>query len=806
MAQNRPTGRQRNVTGQGNNVSKRGSGLGTGPVGHSGGYSGRGGSSGRGSSGGSSGDDGTRGSLLSGLGGLLGSKKGLIIVAVIVILLLIFGGSGILKKIGSLFGGLGDLSSLIPNTNTSYVSNLTSATTSSGWTRSSNSGSLDKSVTSGARDKFTTIKGDGTDQITMMVYLCGTDLESKNGMASSDLAEMCKATLSDNLDIIVYTGGCTGWKTTAISNSKNQIYRIVNGGIERLESDMGNVSMTKPSTLTSFIKWCANNYPANRYELIMWDHGGGSVSGYGYDQRFSSSGSMSLSGINTALKDAGVKFDFVGFDACLMATAETGIMLSNYADYMIASEETEPGVGWYYTNWVTKLAANPSMPTVELGKLIIDEYINYCAERYDTPKTTLSIVDLAELAATLPDALGDFGSSTSELIKSDSYQTVSDARSSTREYSTSKIDQVDLVHLADNLGTTEAKALAQAVLGAVKYNKVAPSMTNSYGLSIYFPYRKMSTVDSAVKTYNAIGIDSDYADCIKSFASVETAGQVSSGGSTSPLSSLMGNLLPSTSSTSSLDITSLLSSFMSGASSGKSIDGLTSENTEYMSSLDTQAAAEYISGNLFDPSQLYWQDYNGQNVIHLTEDQWALVQEIELNLFIDDGEGYIDMGLDNIFEFNDDGMLIGEYDGAWLAINNQPVAYYHTGTVVDGNSVTIYGRVPAMVNGDRAELLIVFDDAHPSGYVQGYRYVYDSTVTDTVAKDAESLADGDVIDFICDYYSYDGDYLDSYLLGDRMVVSGELTVSDVLVTNNKVSATYRFVDVYNQEYWTEVIK
>ena len=805
MAENRPTGRQRNVTGQGNNVSKRGSGLGTGPVGNSGGYSGRGGSSGRGNysvGNGGGGDDGLRSNLLT---SLLGSKKGLIILAVIVILLLIFGGSGLFKKLGSLFGGVGDLTGLIPNTGTSYVDTLTSAATSSGWTRSSNSGSLDTSVKSGTRAKYTVIKGNGSDKITMMVYLCGTDLESKSGMATSDLAEMCKATLTDNLDIIVYTGGCTGWKTSAISNTKNQIYRIVNGGIERLESDMGNVSMTTPSTLTAFIKWCAKNYPANRYELIMWDHGGGSVSGYGYDQRFSSSGSMSLSGINTALKDAGVKFDFVGFDACLMATAETGIMLSNYADYMIASEETEPGVGWYYTDWVTKLAKDPSMPTVELGKLIIDDYINFCAQRYDTPKTTLSIVDLAELSATLPDALGNFGSSTSELIKSDSYQKVSDARSATREYSTSKIDQVDLVHLADNLGTAEAKALAQAVLSAVKYNKVAPSMNNSYGLSIYFPYRKMSTVDSAVKTYNAIGIDSDYADCIKSFASMETAGQVSSGGSTSPLSSLMGNLLPSTSSSSSLDITSLLGSFL-GGSSGRSIDGLTSENSGFLSELDTAAAGEYIAGNLFDPSKLYWQNYNGEKVIHLTEDQWALVQEIELNLFIDDGEGYIDMGLDNVFEFNDAGMLLGNYDGAWLAINNQPVAYYHTGTVVNGSSVTVYGRVPVLVNGDRAELLIVFDDAHPSGYVQGYRFIYDTSVTDTVAKDSETLENGDVISFIGDYYSYDGDYLDSYVIGDEIVVSGELTVSDVLVTNNKLSATYRFTDIYNQEYWTEVIK
>lgn len=43
------------------------------------------------------------------------------------------------------------------------------------------------------------------------------------------------------------------------------------------------------------------------------------------------------------------KFAFIGFDACLMATVETANMLVPHADYMFASEETEPGYGWDYT-------------------------------------------------------------------------------------------------------------------------------------------------------------------------------------------------------------------------------------------------------------------------------------------------------------------------------------------------------------------------------------------------------------------------------------------------------------------------
>jgi hypothetical protein len=138
-----------------------------------------------------------------------------------------------------------------------------------------------------------------------MVYMCGTDLESKYGMGTSDLSEMAAATLSDKVNIIVYTGGCKQWKTSAISNSYNQIYKIESGGMRLLVQNAGTDSMVKPSTLTGFIQYCTQNYPANRNMLIFWDHGGGSLSGYGYDEKNPTAGSMTLQGINRALKNAG---------------------------------------------------------------------------------------------------------------------------------------------------------------------------------------------------------------------------------------------------------------------------------------------------------------------------------------------------------------------------------------------------------------------------------------------------------------------------------------------------------------------
>lgn len=821
---NTPRGREKNITGQGNSVYKRGDGLGTGPVGNKDGYSGRGGNQG-------SGGQRSTGTGFSGKG-IIG----------IILAVLILGGGG--AGLGGLFGGS---SSTIPSQQSSpqqsysqpastdkpqsysqsgtpsssssvsglpsFIGNFSGASVSTGWSRTANTGSLDNTVAAGIRNKRTVIKGQGKDTVTIMIYMCGTDLESRSGMATSDLQEMLSAKLSDKINILVYTGGCAQWKNNVMSSSVNQIYKVESGGLKRLENDMGNVPMTSPGTLTQFIKWCGKNYPANRNELILWDHGGGSVSGYGYDQKFSSSGSMSLKGINQALSDAGVTFDFIGFDACLMATAETALMLDSYADYMIASEETEPGVGWYYTNWLTKLSQDTSMPTIEIGKAICDDFVDVCAQKCNGQKTTLSVVDLAELSGTVPEALKEFANATAEMIQNNDFSSVSSARSGAREFAvSSKIDQVDLVSLADNLKTDEGENLIKALLGAVKYNRTSANMTNAYGLSVYFPYQKTAYVDKAVAAYEAIGMDDEYGKCIQAFASMEVSGQAVSGGTASPYSVLTGSYSSAGSAaySGSDAISQLLGAFLTGGNS--SLNSMIGGSSSfYGKNLDMDRAVEYLNENSFDGAALVWTIADdGMKQILLSEQQWSLVSNLELNLFFDDGEGYIDMGLDNVYSFTDDGALLGAFDGTWIAINNQPVAYYHSDTVDDGENYTISGYVPVLLNGERAELILVFDNEDPYGYIAGVRYVYNNGETDTVAKSVgkesedsyTALQNGDVLDFLCDYYSYDGEYIDSYLMGDQMVISGAPVISNVYVEASAASAVYRFTDLYNQHYWT----
>ena len=217
-------------------------------------------------------------------------------------------------------------------------------------------------------------------------------------------------------------------------------------------------------------------------------------------------------------------------------------------------------------------------------------------------------------------------------------------------------------------------------------------------------------------------------------------------------------------------------------------------------------ADTYLAEHRFPDEALVWLNgADGTPVLHLSEEQWGLVHALELNMFYDDGEGYIDLGLDNVYSFDDDGGLLGVNDGSWLAIDGQPVAYYHTATVDDGTSYAITGRVPVLHNGSRAELILVFDNERPHGYVAGVQSVYLDGETDTVAKAQGELQPGDTLEFLCDYYSYDGDYLDSYLLGEALTVTEEeLTVSDVPLAGS-TQASYCFTDLYGQRHWTPVI-
>lgn len=859
----RPVGRQEHVTSGNGNVEKHGEGLGRGPVGNKDGVEGRPGSheksdggsdtpdrdlsslshgatggnaGGRsGGNGGNGGNGGFPGGSTGGAGGG-GLKKLLPIIAVVIIGLIVF---SCMRGGFSSGSGVQENSSLLQNykpyaeysEGTSVSTDAAKDTgdedenygnTGGSYAQASgeiNTGVLNTDVASGARAKFTNLKGNGNDTVTIMVYMCGTDLESKSGMATSDLSEMAKASLSDNINLIVYTGGCKKWQNSIVSNSTNQIYQVKSGGVQLLEDNLGSAPMTDPDNLSSYIKWCRQNFEASRYELILWDHGGGTLSGYGYDEKYPNDGSMSIDKIGEALQDGGVQFDFIGFDACLMANLATAMTAEPYADYLIASEETEPGYGWYYTDWLNALSQNTSISTLDLGKIICDTFTSDNAERTRGDSTTLSITDLAELSGTLSDPFQSFSATLDSMVTGNDYQAVADARGASYEFAAEEgIDQIDLANFCDNLNITESNALSKVIRSAVKYNMTSSGLTNCYGMSVYFPYKQLDYVTTVLKIYKKIDMNSDYRSAVREFASLEAGGQISAGGSSSPLDQLLGGYSSSENdnyggySGSNGDYGSLedlLGSFLGDRSlaSGKILNGLTADNTDWIDTALIKAKAKAVSEKTFNTKNLQWTNKDGTPVLKLANDQWNLISKVELSVFLNDGSGYIDLGLDNLYSFDKDGDLVGKWDGTWLALNGQIVPYYLVSSASNDNGYTVIGRIPAMLNNDQVEILVKFTADEPNGTILGARKVYDKTnETMTKARGLISISDGDVIQPLCDYYGLNGTYSDSYKMGDPITVSGDLAVSNVALTDaDSCSATYRLTDLYNNHYWTPAI-
>ena len=220
--------------------------------------------------------------------------------------------------------------------------------------------------------------------------------------------------------------------------------------------------------------------------------------------------------------------------------------------------------------------------------------------------------------------------------------------------------------------------------------------------------------------------------------------------------------------------------------------------------VDTELIAERaadIAANFLDPGRIAVSYKNGQPVLELTDEEWGLVQTVELNLFVDDGEGYIDLGLDNTFDFDGNALLL-QHDGTWLTVNGKLAAYYLVSDSEnpDGSWTTI-GRIPALLNGELVNLQVVFDDDNPYGTVTGAYPFYENGETETSPKGLVPLRYGDSIEFLCDYYGYDGSYGSSYTLGTGLTVTGGLELENLTLNAANIVPSYRITDIYGNHYW-----
>ena len=301
-------------------------------------------------------------------------------------------------------------------------------------------------------------------------------------------------------------------------------------GSEVLE-DLGEVNMADGATLQDFIEWAVTNFPAQKRMLIMSDHGAGwpgglsdpDPGGNGPDDLVLAEGFgdnlwlMELDLVlGQALDNLGLEsLDVIGFDACLMSQLEVYTALAPHAQYAVASEEIEPGLGWAYAGFLSKLVADPAMGGDELVTQIVASYIDddIQLENPDyvgnltrqqaavqvSPNVTLSAIDLAQIAP-LNAALDDFVTA----LQGMDQNAVAEARTYAQAYEAIFGDEwpspyIDLGHFAQLIQNSTAdpavldaaQALDAARIAAVIAEKHGPSRPGSTGVAIYFPVRSM---------------------------------------------------------------------------------------------------------------------------------------------------------------------------------------------------------------------------------------------------------------------------------------------------------------------------
>lgn len=137
--------------------------------------------------------------------------------------------------------------------------------------------------------------------------------------------------------------------------------------------------MSSPSTLSDFINWTSRNYPAQRYMIVLWGHGGDLFTGIGPDK----GEWLGIDEIRNGLKWSGVHMNIIGFDACYMGSLEIYSSLSPCTDIVVSSEVEEQEEGWNYTAAVKKVVDEPYIGEEMLASFLVDSYADYYSGRGD---------------------------------------------------------------------------------------------------------------------------------------------------------------------------------------------------------------------------------------------------------------------------------------------------------------------------------------------------------------------------------------------------------------------------------------
>lgn len=343
------------------------------------------------------------------------------------------------------------------------------------------------------RAQATASEEESTGTWTVLVYLCGSDLESEDGMASWNLEEMCDAPASDKVNVVIETGGADSWERDDIDPSVLQRFALQDGELV-LQDELPSASMGEADTLADFLTWGAETYPAEQTAVILWDHGGANAEGVCYDERYDWD-PLTREELTEAFSEAPVTFDLIGFDACLMGSLETAVALQDAGEVLVASEETEPGYGWDYTALLSALAENSDLSAASLGQVICDSFLAKCESWDVADQATLSVIDLAAIPQ-VDEAFFAYAGGMAKV--SENMGTLAETAAAARHAETfggstawegysNMLDLTDLVQKTKDAVPADPDPLLASLDGAILYEVHGDSRDAAEGLSVFYP-------------------------------------------------------------------------------------------------------------------------------------------------------------------------------------------------------------------------------------------------------------------------------------------------------------------------------
>ena len=336
------------------------------------------------------------------------------------------------------------------------------------------------------------MSGEGTApdaSCTIFIYMCGSNLESKYGLASENIEEMLEADIPEQTSVIIETGGTSRWWSSEwIAEDKLQRYIVRDHHLELLmETD--NASMGDAVTFCDFLRWGQENYRADRNILVLWDHGGSSADGVCYDENFGYD-YLNRTELKEAFDAAALpgRFDLVCLDTCYMGSLASADLFSDYARYMTASQTIVPGPGMDYKVLAEEAALSDLR---ELGKKLCDTFMVKSVDYGKAEEAQLALYDL-DAAQDLIDAV-DQGSAVMKKVyekTGDSFGFLAAAQLAKVPGSGSKANMIDLMEFVNTvtlLDWSHHRNEIRTLLDDLVLYQAHGAFADMNGVSIYYP-------------------------------------------------------------------------------------------------------------------------------------------------------------------------------------------------------------------------------------------------------------------------------------------------------------------------------